>query len=146
MDAGRNSNDLPTSNYASCIVNTLKPQCLLLAKFEAVRHFLFQTVSQITINYRHCSLNAGEAGDIHGGDRLPWVAAEGIDNYEPLAHLVWQVHVYGRAKPDLAAWCDEHDIPLHVFAWRSQCEEAGITRDALYLLRPDTYIERYIVF
>jgi 2-polyprenyl-6-methoxyphenol hydroxylase-like FAD-dependent oxidoreductase len=111
-----------------------------LAKFEAVRHFLFRTVSQITINYRHCSLNAGEAGDIHGGDRLPWVAAEGIDNYEPLAHMVWQVHVYGCAKPDLAAWCDEHDIPLHVFAWRSQCEEAGITRDALYLLRPDTYI------
>jgi 2-polyprenyl-6-methoxyphenol hydroxylase-like FAD-dependent oxidoreductase len=111
-----------------------------LAKFEAVRHFLFRTVSQITINYRHCSLNGGEAGDIHGGDRLPWVAAEGIDNYEPLAHMVWQVHVYGRAKPDLAAWCDEHDIPVNVFVWRSQYEEAGITRDALYLLRPDTYI------
>jgi hypothetical protein len=111
-----------------------------LTKFEAVRDFLFRTVSQITIDYRHCSLNAGEAGDIHGGDRLPWVVAEGIDNYEPLAHMVWQVHVYGRAKPDLAAWCEEHDVPLHVFAWRSEYEAAGITRDALYLLRPDTYI------
>jgi hypothetical protein len=43
-----------------------------LAKFEAVRDFLFRTVSQITISYRHCSFNAGEAGEIHGGDRLPW--------------------------------------------------------------------------
>jgi 2-polyprenyl-6-methoxyphenol hydroxylase-like FAD-dependent oxidoreductase len=111
-----------------------------LAKFAAVRDFLFRTVSQITINYRHCSLNTGKAGDIHGGDRLPWVAAEGSDNYEPLAHMVWQVHVYGGAKPELAAWCDENDVPLHVFAWRSEYEEAGITRDALYLLRPDTYI------
>ena len=111
-----------------------------LAKFKAVRHFLFRTVSQITIDYRHCSLNAGDAGDIHGGDRLPWVAAAGIDNYEPLAHMVWQVHVYGRAGPDLAPWCEEHDVPLHLFAWRSEYEEAGIIRDALYLLRPDTYI------
>jgi hypothetical protein len=111
-----------------------------LTKFEAVRDFLFRTVSQIMIDYRHCSLNAGEAGDIHGGDRLPWVAADGIDNYEPLAHMVWQVHIYGRAKRDLAAWCEEYDVPLHVFAWRSEYEAAGITRDALYLLRPDTYI------
>jgi hypothetical protein len=85
-------------------------------------------------------LNVGKAGDIHGGDRLPLVVAEGIDNYEPLAQVVWQVHVYGRAEPDLAAWCGEHDVPLHVFAWRSEYEKAGIIRDALYLLRPDTYI------
>jgi 2-polyprenyl-6-methoxyphenol hydroxylase-like FAD-dependent oxidoreductase len=111
-----------------------------LAKFEAVRDFLFRTVSQITINYRHCSFNAGEAGVIHGGDRLPWVVAEGTDNYEPLVHTVWQVHVYGRVKPDLAAWCQEHDVPLHVFTWRSEYEEAGIIRDTLYLLRPDTYV------
>jgi hypothetical protein len=50
------------------------------------------------------------------------------------------VHVYGLPKPDLAAWCKEHDIPLHVFPWRSQYEKAGIIRDTLYLLRPDTYV------
>jgi hypothetical protein len=52
----------------------------------------------------------------------------------------WQVHVYGRAAPDLAAWCKKQDVPLRVFAWRSEYEEAGIIRDTLYLLRPDTYI------
>jgi hypothetical protein len=111
-----------------------------LGKFEAMREFLFRTVSQLGIDYRHCSLSAGKAGVIHGGDRLPWVESEGIDNYKPLAHMVWQVHVYGRAKPDLAAWCEERDVPLHVFPWRSEYEKAGITRDTLYLLRPDTYI------
>jgi 2-polyprenyl-6-methoxyphenol hydroxylase-like FAD-dependent oxidoreductase len=111
-----------------------------LGNFEAVREFLFRTVSQLGIDYRHCPFNAGKVGVIHGGDRLPWVESEGIDNYKPLAHMVWQVHVYGRAKPDLATWCEERDVPLHVFPWRSEYEKAGITRDALYLLRPDTYI------
>ncbi|MBO0753543.1 MAG: FAD-dependent monooxygenase [Bradyrhizobiaceae bacterium] len=110
------------------------------AQFAAVRNFLFRTVSQIMINYRHCSLNAGEAGGIHGGDRLPWVTVEGSDNYEPLAQMVWQAHVYGRAKPDLTAWCEDHNVPLNVFPWRPKYQEAGIVRDALYLLRPDTYI------
>jgi 2-polyprenyl-6-methoxyphenol hydroxylase-like FAD-dependent oxidoreductase len=111
-----------------------------LGKFEAVRDFLFRTTSQLEIDYRHCSFNAGQAGDIHGGDRLPWVASEGTDNYEPLAQMVWQVHVYGHAKPDLAAWCEEHGVPLHAFACRSRYEKAGIVRDGLYLMRPDTYI------
>jgi 2-polyprenyl-6-methoxyphenol hydroxylase-like FAD-dependent oxidoreductase len=126
---------------ASILRTRVVPVALpIMAKFEAVRDFLFRTASQLEISYRHCSFNAGKAGDIHGGDRLPWVVAEGIDNYEPLVHMVWQVHVYGRAKPDLAAWCEERDVPLHVFPWRSKYEKAGLTRDALYLLRPDTYI------
>jgi hypothetical protein len=50
------------------------------------------------------------------------------------------VHVYGRASPDLAAWCKEHNVALRVFPWRSEYAEAGMIRDTLYLLRPDTYI------
>jgi 2-polyprenyl-6-methoxyphenol hydroxylase-like FAD-dependent oxidoreductase len=127
--------------FANIVRTRVVPVVLsTLGKFETVRDFLFRTMSQLEINYRHCSFNAGEARDIHGGDRLPWVASEGTDNYQPLAHMVWQVHVYGRAKPDLAAWCEERDVPLHVFPWQSEYEKAGITRDALYLLRPDTYI------
>ena len=29
---------------------------------------------------------------------------------------------------------------LHSFGWRSEYETAGLARDALYLLRPDTYV------
>ena len=52
----------------------------------------------------------------------------------------WQVHVYGSASAELAAWCASHDVPLHVFDWRSEHEAAGLARDAIYLLRPDTYV------
>src|SRR5580704_7915580 len=46
-------------------------------KFDAVRTFAFRTVSQTAINYRGSRLSLGSAGNVHGGDRLPWVAVEG---------------------------------------------------------------------
>jgi 2-polyprenyl-6-methoxyphenol hydroxylase-like FAD-dependent oxidoreductase len=119
------------------IVPLLSP---LLAKFEAGREWMFRTVSQITINYRHGPLGQGEAGEVHGGDRLPWVAVDGIDNHEPLAMATWQVHVYGEAGEALRTWCTEHHVPLHLFGWRTEYGNAGLRRNALYLLRPDTYV------
>jgi 2-polyprenyl-6-methoxyphenol hydroxylase-like FAD-dependent oxidoreductase len=108
--------------------------------FEPVREFMFRTVSQITLNYRRGPLSRGLAGHVHGGDRLPWAPANGTDNFAPLATLDWQVHVYGSASAELAAWCAAREVPLHVFGWRSEYEKAGLARDALYLLRPDTYV------
>jgi 2-polyprenyl-6-methoxyphenol hydroxylase-like FAD-dependent oxidoreductase len=110
------------------------------ASFQAGREWVFRTVSQITINYRESALSAGVAGGVHGGDRMPWVTVNGTDNYGPLAAMAWQVHVYGSARPDLADWCKAKTLPLHVFAWRSDYEKAGLARDALYLLRPDSYV------
>jgi hypothetical protein len=40
----------------------------------------------------------------------------------------------------LAAWCAVHDVPSHGFDWQSEHGAAGLARDALYLLRPDTYV------
>jgi len=111
-----------------------------LVKFGVFREFMFRTVSQIMINYRHCALNEGRAGAIHGGDRLPWVIAGDVDNYEPLKAMIWQVHVYGRASPELKGWCQERGLPLYVFAWRPEYAKAGFAQDALYLIRPDTYV------
>ena len=108
--------------------------------FERVREFMFRTVSQTTLNYRNGPLSSGQAGHVHGGDRLPWVAIDGVDNYSSLAAMDWQVHVYGVANPALAAWCAEQDLPLHVFGWRNEYQAAGLARDALYLLRPDAYV------
>lgn len=110
------------------------------AHFEAARDFMFRTVSQIMLNYRDGPLSQGVAGHVHGGDRLPWVARDGVDNFTPLARMEWQVHVYGTAEGDLAAWCRAHDVPLHVFAWREQYQGAGLARDAMYLIRPDSYV------
>ena len=85
-------------------------------------------------------LAEGEAGSVHGGDRLPWAPAEGIDNYDSLADITWQVHVYGTAKASLIDWCNARNIPLRVFKWAPEREVAGLARDAAYLLRPDTYV------
>jgi 2-polyprenyl-6-methoxyphenol hydroxylase-like FAD-dependent oxidoreductase len=111
----------------------------LLARFDASRDFIFRTVSQIMLNYRGCPLSVGSAGQIHGGDRLPWVDAD-TNNFASLSQMRWQVHVYGEASPALTAWCTEHDLPLHVFAWRPDFESSGLAQNALYLLRPDTYV------
>ncbi|HVH77289.1 MAG TPA: FAD-dependent monooxygenase [Stellaceae bacterium] len=110
------------------------------ARFEALREFMFRTVSQVMINYRHGPLSEGRAGEVAGGDRLPWVAAGGADNYRPLRAMRWQVHVYGAAGPELQAWCGGRDLPLHVFSWRPGYARAGLAENALYLVRPDTYV------
>jgi hypothetical protein len=34
----------------------------------------------------------------------------------------------------------QHGLPLHEFAWRPQYGEAGFAQDALYLIRPDSYV------
>jgi hypothetical protein len=111
-----------------------------LARFQLFREFLFRTVSQVMINYRNCALSEGRAGDVHGGDRLPWVRVDGIDNYDSLNAMVWQVHVYGGAGDALRSWCGQHGLPLHKFVWRPQYGEAGFAQGALYLIRPDGYV------
>jgi 2-polyprenyl-6-methoxyphenol hydroxylase-like FAD-dependent oxidoreductase len=111
-----------------------------LARFDPWREWMFRTVSQVMLNYRDGPLSEGEAGDVRGGDRLPWVSVEGADNYHPLSAMTWQIHVYGAAAAELTDWCRKHDMPLHVFEWRPAHGDAGLARNALYLLRPDTYV------
>ncbi|MGC4044272.1 MAG: FAD-dependent monooxygenase [Armatimonas sp.] len=112
----------------------------LATRIHAAREFLFRTVSQTMITYQGSTLSEGKAGDIHGGDRLPWVPVNGIDNFDSLAEPTWQVHVYGTASLELTQWCTTHSLPLHQFAWSSEYEAAGLAHNAAYLLRPDTYI------
>ncbi len=111
-----------------------------LVQFGWAREFLFRTVSQIMINYRQSPLSQGSAGQVRGGDRLPWVAGDGDDNFSTLATMTWQVHIYGSASAALARWCFEHQVALTVFEWGEEAKRAGLARDALYLLRPDTYV------
>jgi 2-polyprenyl-6-methoxyphenol hydroxylase-like FAD-dependent oxidoreductase len=113
-------------------------------KLHAVREFLFRTVSQLTLNYRGMPLSAGVAGKVHGGDRLPWTGAAEGDNFGSLAQIGWQVHVYGDTQRDgdgaLGAWCAQHGVPLLTFPRGPAAANAGLGRNALYLLRPDAYV------
>jgi 2-polyprenyl-6-methoxyphenol hydroxylase-like FAD-dependent oxidoreductase len=111
-----------------------------VVSLEPVREYLFRTVSQIMVHYRGSPLSAGVAGEVHGGDRLPWVAQDGLDNHASLAAITWQVHVYGEASAELRAACVALGLPLHSFSWGRAHAAAGIPRGALYLLRPDSYV------
>jgi hypothetical protein len=128
-------------HLADLVRTRLAPAVMSRAlSFDPVREFLFRTVSQLTLNYRGMLMSEGSAGQVHGGDRLPWVSGAQPDNFAPLAAMTWQVHVYGSASAALTAFCSAHQLPLHVFAWSEACAAAGLSRDALYLLRPDTYV------
>jgi 2-polyprenyl-6-methoxyphenol hydroxylase-like FAD-dependent oxidoreductase len=128
--------------FASAVRTRIVPLVVpFLSRIGAVRTFLFKTVSQTQVNYRHSSLSAGTAGRVHGGDRLPWVKlASSEDNFAPLTSLDWQVHVYGKVGSGMREACRELRVPLHVFAWESGMRRAGFQNGALYLLRPDGYV------
>ena len=112
----------------------------LFAKLPVTREYLFRTISQTVVHYRHAPLNSGTAGRIRGGDRLPWIEVAGGDNFAPMPRPGWQMHVYGHARPEIQAWCDSHRAPLRIYPWSEACAHAGLARDAVYLLRPDTYV------
>jgi hypothetical protein len=133
------TSDGPLARFARTKV---VPRVLPLAtRFAAIRRTMFRTVSQTLIRYRDSAISSGATGDIHAGDRLPWIAtAGGHDNYAPLKAIDWQVHVYGTADPVLVEACREKALPLHAFEWRDAMGAAGFLRDAVYLLRPDGYI------
>ncbi|MFT3974350.1 MAG: FAD-dependent monooxygenase [Amaricoccus sp.] len=106
--------------------------------FEMVRAAMFRIVSQTQLSYHDGPISAGRAGDVRGGDRLPWI--ETVDNHAPLSAMAWQVHVYGTARPDLVAWCRAQGIALHRFGFDDAASRAGLAREAAYLIRPDTYV------
>ena len=116
----------------------------VLFHFEALRRLMFRTVSQIGINYRRSPLSTGALGRVHGGDRLPWVpprdGSPAGDNFALLDGRQWQVHVYGVAPSGLAETCRAQGLPLHVFAWRPAMGQAGLTENAVYVVRPDGYV------
>lgn len=109
-------------------------------RLGSVREFMFRMISQTMLSYHDSTLSEGIAGSVHGGDRLPWVPLPGADNFAPLSAITWQVHVYGSTNPDLRNWCAQRGIPLHVFAWTPEHKKVGLSEDAMYLLRPDTWV------
>jgi 2-polyprenyl-6-methoxyphenol hydroxylase-like FAD-dependent oxidoreductase len=107
---------------------------------EPVRAFMSRVLSQPGIQYPDSALTSGHVGHVRGGDRLPWTGYGGPDNHAPLAALAWQVHVYGTVRPELEDWCARRGVALLRWDWFDACHAAGLTRDAVYLVRPDTYV------
>ncbi len=111
-----------------------------LTRSSVARRFLFRTLSQTNVRYRGSALSEGKAGQVRGGDRLPWVTVGPVDNFESLKLVAWQVHVYGNVRPGFAAACRELGIPLRQFSSSTASRRAGLAEDAAYLIRPDGYV------
>jgi hypothetical protein len=94
----------------------------------------------VLVNYRDSAISEGKAGQVKGGDRLPWVRLEAGDNFDSFRTIGWQVHVYGALSAALREWCGRSALPLYSFAWRKAFESAGLLENAMYLVRPDTYV------
>ncbi|RZU02897.1 FAD-dependent monooxygenase [Rivibacter subsaxonicus] len=112
----------------------------MATELAPVRRAMFRTISQIRINYRNSAASEGQAGQVHGGDRLPWVPSAEGGNFGSLRGLVWRIHVYGSASPSLAAAARRLGLPIDRFAWDAAALQAGLECDAAYLLRPDGHV------
>ncbi|HET7434742.1 MAG TPA: FAD-dependent monooxygenase [Thermoanaerobaculia bacterium] len=123
--------------FARIVRRSVIPIVMPLAlRVGPMRRFLFRTVSQLVINYRHSAISRGRAGAIQGGDRLPWVP----DNFAFVSDVRWQAHVYGAASDDVRRACAELDLPLHVFPYNDATKRAGFATNAIYVIRPDSYV------
>lgn len=121
------------------IVPFVVPFAMRIPYFRAQ---FFALVSQLGLEYRSSPLSEAAkvaCSRVAGGDRLPWAVVNGTDNFASLV-MGWQVHVYGTPRESLVHWCKQKGIPLQVFGWDQGYKNAGLTCDAAYLLRPDTYI------
>ena len=109
-----------------------------LLKFRFARKAQFKLVSQTRIHYRQSALSEGNAGVVRAGDRLPWV--NGTDNFAALKSLDWQLHVYGNCENTVNGKATDWRMPVHLFPWTPATAEAGLKRDAIYVVRPDGHI------
>ncbi len=128
-------------SIADFLRNYIAPLFVGLAnRLGNVREYMFRIVSQTMLSYHESPLSSGKADAVQGGDRLPWVPVQKVDNYDPLSIIGWQVHVYGEPGIELKAWGEQNRVPVYSFTWHAEYGKAGLVKDALYLLRPDTYV------
>ena len=109
-------------------------------RFALSRHAMFRLVSQTRIHYADSPLSEGRAGEVRGGDRLPWVRMGGADNFAPLRSLDWQVHVYGEIEEGLRQHAASWALPLTSLDWTDAAHHAGMEHGAMYLIRPDGHV------
>jgi 2-polyprenyl-6-methoxyphenol hydroxylase-like FAD-dependent oxidoreductase len=111
----------------------------LALRLKAARKAQFRLVSQTRIHYRDSSvLSSGVAGQLHGGDRLPWIESQ--NNFQPLSSLDWQIHVYGKFTQEMHALSTRWNIPIQSYYFDQDAQAAGFAQNAAYLVRPDGHI------
>ncbi|KAK6537009.1 hypothetical protein TWF281_001213 [Arthrobotrys megalospora] len=118
----------------------------LIFRLGLLDNTLFETVSQIRIEYRDSALsNGNHLSNLYAGDRLPWIGfGGGPDNFDPLNALNWQIHVYGNLNDSVKALAQEKSLTVHSFPFDEEVKAKGIPKDAIILIRPDGYIGQLV--
>ena len=100
-----------------------------VAKAPVVGRKFFGLISQTQVEYDSV---------LGAGYRLPWSGP----NYAPLRSARPQLHFYGQAPEAAHEWlrAGQGLIELCELPYDDQAEEAGLRRDAGYLVRPDGYV------
>lgn len=107
-----------------------------LSHLSVFRRSLFETLSQTRIKYRDSALSEGHAGDLHGGDRMPWAG----DNFAHPSSMLWHLEIYGEVSVEFANEARNLGLPIEQFALTKHAESNGLKKNAAYLVRPDTHI------
>ena len=111
-----------------------------LLHLDILKKKLYKTISQTAIHYKHSDVSTGNYGNIAGGDCLPWIHIDSIDNFEPLKSRTWQIHIYGKLTQELKQFAYDSQLPIYHIPWVTQMSQKDIQRDAVFLVRPDGYI------
>jgi 2-polyprenyl-6-methoxyphenol hydroxylase-like FAD-dependent oxidoreductase len=129
------------------VVPSIAPHLLRL---NPVKQFLFPTISQIGIHYRHSSLShpvGDERFKVKAGDRMPYFKLKGQSIYDKLHQPKFHLLVFSKTlsdcqklKPELenqsAEFFDFNLIPLDLQVTKA----FGTNQSFIVFLRPDNYI------
>jgi 2-polyprenyl-6-methoxyphenol hydroxylase-like FAD-dependent oxidoreductase len=130
--------------------NVLPPVANYILSFDSVKKFIFPTLSQIGITYRHSSLSK-HAGDenfeVKAGDRMPYFLVYGESVYDKLRQPKFHLLVFAEGKSDRQEWEtkleDEYAelIDFNVIPLNPQVTEVfGADKSFSVMLRPDNHI------
>ncbi|KAF3090498.1 hypothetical protein TWF706_009891 [Orbilia oligospora] len=119
----------------------------LIFRLGLLDNTLFETISQIRIEYRDSAIsNGNHISNLYAGDRLPWVSFDdtGVDNFDPLGGLNWQIHVYGDLSDNVKVFGQETGLKISNFPYNNEVKAKGISKDCVILVRPDGYIGQLV--
>jgi hypothetical protein len=131
-------------------MNVVPPIAKYVVRLDPVKKFIFPTVSQIGINYRHSTLSqhAGDDGfKVKAGDRMPYFLVDGKSVYDKLHQPKFHWLVFADPPDDVQAsqmeLANEFGdlVDTQAIALSAQVAQAfGTEKSFGVLLRPDNYI------
>ncbi len=128
-------------------MNVVPPLAKYIVALDPVKKFIFPTVSQIGINYRHSPLSqhqGDEDFEVKAGDRMPYFLVDGASVYDRLRQPKFHWLVLAEPTADGQAELENEYAELvdiqHITLSPEVKKAFGADKSFSVLLRPDNYI------